>query len=183
MPLESSTFRDTPVLRQCPYFRQVLARFECEKTSVRLMSLEAGGVIREHRDEAASLEDGMTRLHVPVRTSPPVIFRIDGEQVHFSAGDTWYLNASCLHGVENRSAQSRVHLMLDCITNPWLEQMFQAAGGVLRAPPPYGDPAIDDANVLEVIASLRAGGTGVGARMADQLETTCAGRTGAQARR
>lgn len=182
MPLENSSFQDTAILAQCPYFREVIARFECEKTSVRLMSLEAGGVIREHRDDGASLDDGITRLHIPIQTSPHVLFRIDGEEVHFSAGDTWYLNAAFRHGVENRSPVARVHLMLDCVTNPWLEQMFEAAGGVLREKPPYGDPAIHDGNVLEVIASLRAGGQGAGMCLAEQLEAIHAGRKSADTR-
>ena len=176
MPLENASFQDTPILLRCPYFREVLDRFECEKTSVRLMSLESGAVIREHRDEGSSLDDGIARLHIPIQTSAEVRFRIDGEEVHFSAGDTWYLNASCLHGVENRSPRDRIHLMLDCIANPWLERLFLAAGGVLREKPPYGDPAIDDHNVLQVIRSLRAGGHEAGARLADQLDTIHAGR-------
>lgn len=176
MPLDGAQFSDTVLLARCPYVRQVLDSFECEKTSVRFMALEPGGVINEHRDAGASLDDGVTRLHIPVLTSPQVLFRIDGEEVHFSAGHTWYLNASCLHGVDNRSAQPRVHLMLDCVTNPWLEQMFVAAGGVLRAPPPYGDPAIHDGNVLEVIAGLLAAGHAAGAGLAAKLKAIHAQR-------
>jgi hypothetical protein len=179
MPLEDSTFQDTAILEGCPYFSEVIRRFECEKTSVRLMSLEAGGVIREHRDSGASLDDGVTRLHIPIRTSPGARFRIDGEEVHFSAGDTWYLNASCLHGVENRGPVARVHLMFDCVTNSWLERVFREAGGVLREPPPYGDRAINDGNALEVAASLRASGHAVAARLADELEAIHAGRRSA----
>lgn len=177
MPLENANYQDTPILQQCPYLRHVLAQFACEKTSVRLMSLEAGAVIREHRDEGSSLDDGIARLHIPIQTSGQVLFRIDGQEVHFSAGDTWYLNASCLHAVHNNSPRDRVHLMLDCIANPWLEELFAAAGGVRRAPHPYGDPAIDDGNVLQVMQSLRAGGHEVGARLADQLDAIHARRT------
>lgn len=176
MPLEQSEFQDTAIFALCPYMREVVDQFACEKTSIRLMSLEPGGVIHEHRDDGASLEDGITRLHIPVRTSPQVLFRIDGEPVHFSAGHAWYLNAACLHAVENRGPLPRVHLMLDCVTNPWLVQMFQAAGGQLREPPPYGDPAIHDGNVHEVITALRAAGHEAGARLADQWSAIHAGR-------
>lgn len=177
MPVDGE-FLDTPLLAQCPYFQQVIDSFPCEKTSVRLMALEPGGVIKEHRDPASSLDDGVTRLHIPVRTSPLVLFRIEGEDVHLSAGDTWYLNASCLHGVVNRSAAPRVHLMLDCVTNPWLEAVFEAAGGVHQPPPAYADPSIHDGNVLDVIANLRAGGHEAGLRLAGQLEATHASRRG-----
>ncbi|MES2610629.1 MAG: aspartyl/asparaginyl beta-hydroxylase domain-containing protein [Pseudomonadota bacterium] len=182
IPVESGRFEDTAILARCPYFRHAIDQFQCEKTSIRLMSLEAGGVIHEHRDAGGSLEDGLTRLHIPVQTSPLATYRIDGEEVHFCAGSAWYLNAGCLHGAENRSPQARIHLMIDCVTNPWLAQIFQAAGGIQRDPPPYGDASIDDDNVLQVIAALRAGGHAASTQLADRLQETHARRTGTAAR-
>ncbi len=169
MPVAGAAYRDTVVLAACPYLRQVLAAFACETTSVRLMALAPGACIKEHRDAGAAFEDGVARLHVPVVTAPEVVFRIDGEAVHFSQGDTWYLNASCQHGVKNGSARTRVHLMLDCIVNPWLEQLFAGAGFVPAAPPKYGDPNINDDNVAEVIARLSALDSDAGRRMAARL--------------
>ncbi len=169
MSIADANFQDTAILQRCPYFQEVINRFECEKTSIRLMSLEAGGVIKEHSDQGTSFQDGVTRLHIPVITSPLVTFRIDGEEVHFSAGHTWYLNANCLHGVQNNSALPRVHLMLDCISNPWLEQVFNDAGFIANAKPKYDDPAINDDNVLEIIERLTAIGNPAGMRIADQL--------------
>lgn len=134
LPIEGARYADTAWLDRCPYLREVIGSFQCEKTSVRLMALEPGALIREHRDPGTALEQGITRIHVPIATTPETIFRIEGEVVHFAAGHAWYLNASCLHGVENRSATPRVHLMLDCVTNSWLEEMFLAAGGVKREP-------------------------------------------------
>lgn len=182
VPVNGGRFEDTPILARCPYFRHAIDQFQCEKTSIRLMGLEAAGVIHEHRDQGSALEDGLTRLHIPVQTSPLATYRIEGEEVHFSAGDAWYLNASCLHGAHNRSPQARIHLMIDCITNPWLEQLFLSAGGVLRESPPYGDASIHDGNVLQVIAALRAGGHASAAQLATRLEETHARRTGTAAR-
>lgn len=156
MPVEGGRFGDTPILARCPHLRHAIDQFQCENTSIRLMGLEAGAVIHEQRDAGGTLEDGLTRLHIPAQTSPLVTYRIEGEEIHFSAGDAWYLNASCLHGAHNRSTQARIHLMIDCVTNPWLTQLFRDAGGVLRESPPYGDPSIHDGNVLQVIAALRS---------------------------
>lgn len=175
MPVEESNFQDTVLLQRCPYFREVIDSFECEKTSIRLMSLEPGGVIKEHRDKGGAFEDGMTRLHIPILTSAQVMFRIEGEDIHFSAGDTWYLNASCLHGVENHSTEARVHLMIDCVSNAWLEDVFRSAGWVAREVPKYADPSVHDGNVLEVIAALRATGNEAALRIAEQLQATHAG--------
>lgn len=170
IPLESSRFEDTVLLQQCPYFRHIIDSFECEKTSVRLMALDAGARIKPHRDSGASLEDGVTRLHIPIHTSAQTLFTIDGEDVHFSAGDTWYLNASCEHAVYNGGTVARVHLMLDCVSNPWLEAVFVRSGWVARAPSKYADAAIQDGNVDEVIVLLRAAGTPAGLALADQLQ-------------
>jgi len=170
LPIDSEEFQDTEVLEQCAYFREVIARFQCEKTSIRLMSLAAGGVIKEHRDAGSSIEDGITRLHIPIQTTPEVIFTIDHIPVHFSAGDTWYLNASCLHGVRNDSQHARVHLMLDCVSNSWLEQVFSQAGWIPRPQVRYPDPSIHDGNVAEVIARLRQAGFPAGLVLADELE-------------
>nr|WP_315483589.1 aspartyl/asparaginyl beta-hydroxylase domain-containing protein [uncultured Undibacterium sp.] len=170
LPIDSEEFQDTEILEQCAYFREVIAQFQCEKTSIRLMSLAAGGMIKEHRDAGSSLEDGITRLHIPIQTTPEVIFTIDHIPVHFSAGDTWYLNASCLHGVRNDSQHARVHLMLDCVSNSWLEQVFSQAGWIPRPQARYPDPSIHDGNVAEVIARLRQAGFPAGLVLADELE-------------
>jgi len=170
MPVNEGNFQDTALLQGCPYMLEVVDFFQCDKTSVRLMALQSGGIIKEHRDDGTSLEDGITRLHIPITTTPDVLFRIDGEEVHFSAGDTWYLNAACLHGVVNPSSQARVHLMLDCVSNAWLEQVFLDAGWVARPKPKYDDPAIHDGNVQEVIMMLRATGQSAGMQIANRLE-------------
>ena len=139
------------------------------------MALDAGAVIREHRDPGTALADGITRIHVPIRTSPQVLFRIDGEQVHFGAGHAWYMDASCRHAVENRGAAPRVHLVIDCVTNDWLQQLFAGAGFVPKPPPKYGDASINDDNVQHIIASLRATGEPSVLAQAERLAAICRG--------
>ncbi|MDM5179577.1 aspartyl/asparaginyl beta-hydroxylase domain-containing protein [Massilia sp. DJPM01] len=135
MPVDGEPYRDTAILQRCPRLRQVIDSFACDKLSVRLMALAPGAMIREHRDPGTALQDGLTRLHVPIQTSPEVLFTIDGESVHFSAGHAWYLDASCRHAVHNASALPRVHLMIDCVSNDWLAQLFKEAGFIPRAAP------------------------------------------------
>jgi quercetin dioxygenase-like cupin family protein len=147
-------FLDTPLLAECPCFQQVLAGFACETTAVRLMTLAAGGRILPHVDPGGGFEDGVARLHVPIITDPRVLFHIDGETIHFSAGQTWYMNANCTHAVDNDSEIERIHLVIDCIPNDWLRQVFIDAGWAPNPPPKYGDPGITDDNVAAVIAQL-----------------------------
>lgn len=168
IPVDDVAYRNTALLQSLPALQVAINRFECETTSVRLMSLASGAKIKPHRDQYTSLEDGITRIHVPIITSSAVAFCIDGEAVHFEAGYAWYLNASCLHGVDNSSSAARVHLMIDCVTNDWLQALFVMAGGILRESK-YGDPAIDDQNVADVIAGLRAMGNPAALRVAEDL--------------
>lgn len=175
MPVDGVDYANTPQLARCPYLQQVLASFACEKGAARLMALEAGAVIREHRDAGTALADGITRIHVPIHTSQQVLFRIDGESVHFSAGQAWYMDASCRHAVTNGGADARVHLVIDCLTNDWLEALFAGAGFVPRPLPKYGDPSINDGNVGEIIARLRETGAPALAHHADRLAAIAGG--------
>lgn len=170
MALDSDAYADTVILARCPHFQRVLAAFECELLSVRLMALEPGAGIRPHRDPGTGYEDGVARLHIPVCTDPAVLFHIDGESVHFAQGGTWYLNANCLHAVDNRSAINRVHLAIDCVPNAWLDALFARAGHVAPPAARYGERNINDFNVAAVIDALRAGGTPGGRLRAEQLE-------------
>lgn len=170
LAFSNDQFLDTPLLARCPYFRQILQHFKCETCVVRLMALAPGGVIREHIDPGTNFEDGLARLHIPIITAPDVLFWLDGEPVHFAAGGTWYMNANCRHRVENHSAVQRIHLVLDCIPNQWLTDIFNAAGFVANPEPKYGDPNITDANVLEIIAELRQSGSAAALSLAHRLD-------------
>lgn len=173
---DDANYQDTPALGQCPYLQQVLDSFECEKNSIRLMTLAPGSSIKSHRDRGGAFEDGIARLHIPLRTHPDVTFVVEEHTLHMSLGDTWYLNAACTHAVYNRSPQSRIHLLLDCRVNPWLERLFTRSGFIARALSPYGDPLINDNNVQVIIRHLRSGATPADLILAQQLETTYRGR-------
>lgn len=166
---DSAEYADTPILARCPFFRLVMDTFECEKLSVRLMAMAPGTRIHMHYDTGTSFERGVARIHVPIVTAPEVLFMVEDEEVHFDAGQAWYLNADCLHGVRNDSALNRVHLMLDCVVNPWLEHLLAETGFTPEEKPRYGDPAINDGNVDAVIARLLDLDTDAGRAQAARL--------------
>lgn len=122
-PSRPEEFIDTPVLRASPYLDQVLATFACELRSVRLMRLEAGGVIHEHSDFDIGLAHEEVRLHVPVATNDGVDFRLDGRRVVMQPGECWYLDLSRPHSVRNGGATDRVHLVIDAVANDWLREL------------------------------------------------------------
>jgi hypothetical protein len=123
-PTAKTTWQDTPLLDRCPYVREVLAYFHCPLQSVRFMRLKAGSVIREHRDLALSYKDGEVRLHIPVRTNPDLDFRFAGQRVVMAEGECWYHDFTELHSVANRGQTDRIHLVIDCVVNEWLNDLL-----------------------------------------------------------
>lgn len=128
-PTAQGAFADTEILARCAYFQEVLAAFQCELESVRLLRLRAGSHIREHRDYRLALEDGVFRVHVPIETNPNVHFYLQNQRIEMHVGEAWYLNLNLPHRVENYSATDRVHLVVDGIVNDWVRAIIPAAVG------------------------------------------------------
>ncbi len=120
----ATDFAATPILDRCPYFRDVMAVFRCPLTSVRLLRLAAGSSIGEHCDYRLGYEDGEVRIHVPIVTDDAVAFFVAGSRVPMRPGESWYLNVNLPHRVDNRSTIDRIHLVLDCVVDPWLAGVF-----------------------------------------------------------
>ena len=123
----ATEFEDTPMLRDCHYFREVLAAFECPLRAVRLMRLTPGSVIKEHTDLELSVEEGTARIHIPVVTNPDVEFYLNGTRIMLEAGSAWYLRLSDRHSVHNKGATDRVHMVVDATVNGWLRSMIENA--------------------------------------------------------
>jgi aspartyl/asparaginyl beta-hydroxylase (cupin superfamily) len=124
-PSAAADWRDTEVLGRCPALAAAVGSFACELQSVRLLALGPGASIREHRDYRLGYEDGELRVHVPIATSPDVEFLHDGERVEMAAGEAWYLDLNRPHAVANRGARRRVHLVIDCVVNAWLDALLR----------------------------------------------------------
>jgi hypothetical protein len=121
-----NTYVDLEVLERCPYIAEVLAAFHCPLQLVRLLKLSPGSNIKEHRDYNLSYEDGEVRVHIPIQTNPGVEFAVDGTPLAMGEGECWYVNFNLPHRIHNRGAADRVHLVVDCVLNPWLRGMFPA---------------------------------------------------------
>lgn len=115
---------DTPILDKCQYFQQVLAAFECPVHAARLLRLAPGAKILEHRDDFLSGEDGIYRIHIPIITDERVEFFLDGRRLMMAEGETWCIDFGLPHRVTNGSDKDRIHLVIDCIVNEWLESLM-----------------------------------------------------------
>ncbi len=124
-PSQAQFYADTPVLERLPYFKYVIETFKCSLESVRLLKLEAGSHILEHKDYDLGFLRGVIRVHIPVQTDPNIKFYLNGERVLMSEGESWYLDLSLPHRVDNDGTQDRIHLVLDCVVNDWVKALFE----------------------------------------------------------
>ena len=121
-------YKNTELLDRCPYFKEIMDWFKCEKEAVRLLRLGPRSEIKEHVDNDTSYEDGFFRIHIPIITNPEVFFYVDKKLVLMKMGECWYANFQLPHSVENKSAEPRIHLTIDCIRNDWSDKLFADMG-------------------------------------------------------
>jgi quercetin dioxygenase-like cupin family protein len=144
------TYKDTPVFAKMPYIKEITDAWQCEKESIRLLSLAPGSVIKPHKDPGCAYHDGTFRIHIPVVTNPEVYFTIEEDKLQLLAGECWYMNFSATHSIVNQGTTSRVHLIMDGIRNSWTDQLFAAHGYNLSAK----KAAYDAATKANMIAEL-----------------------------
>lgn len=126
-PEDGVVFQPNQSLLQCPYLLSIHDLFECPKETFRVHTLQAGAHIKPHRDIGYRLEDGKVRLHIPVQTHADVAVLLEGEKITMQPGECWYCNFHITHEVHNDSPQHRIHILLDCLVNPWLRELFKNA--------------------------------------------------------
>jgi hypothetical protein len=165
-------YADTPLLEQCPYIQEVIRLFLCEKTSIRLMKLDAGAVINTHHDQDMAYEQGEIRLHIPVSTNSDVAFFIEEERIPMQEGECWYLNLQLAHRVRNDGLTDRVHLVIDCRVNDWVHELFNNPEIAVKkmTTPIQGIPALSNTEKEKIIQELRRQNTPDANRVADALE-------------
>jgi quercetin dioxygenase-like cupin family protein len=166
-PVENVVYQNTSLLEQSPYFKEVLSHFKCELLAVRLMKLEPGAQIKEHKDADLAFEKGEIRVHIPVTTNPLVEFYLDKERMQLKEGECWYMNFNLPHALHNKSNEDRIHLVIDAVVNDWVKELFSTEG-LLRKE--TDAPDYDLSVKKEIIARLREMNTETGNRLADEME-------------
>lgn len=162
-------YKDTPLLEQCLYIKDVLNYLQCEKTAVRLMKLNAGSVIKKHKDAQMNFENGEARIHIPVKTNDQVEFYIEDERINMKEGECWYLNLNLEHNVNNFGSEDRIHLVVDCMVNDWMKETF--AGNVYKKKE-IAKQQYSAGERVKIIEALRRMNTVTSIKMADEMENT-----------
>lgn len=111
-------------LKKCPYLLSIFEMFECTVETFRVHSLDAGASIKPHRDTGFCFEDGKVRLHIPIKTNDKVEILLEKENVVMKPGECWYCNFDILHEVHNKGDEARIHLIIDCMVNDWVRDLF-----------------------------------------------------------
>jgi len=120
-------YRNTALLDDCPYMREVIESFKCPIGRIRLSKMAPHSKINPHRDildEVASVAFDQVRLHIPITTSDQVLFFLGKEQFRMAAGRLYYADFAKTHSVRNDWDQPRVHLFLELKMNDWLRGIF-----------------------------------------------------------
>jgi quercetin dioxygenase-like cupin family protein len=168
-PLNDSIYADTFFLDHCPYIKQLLSTFNCPLMAVRLLKLNAGAIIKEHRDAELCFEKGEVRIHIPVVTDEKVEFYLEGERVVMKEGECWYMNFNLPHNINNFSTTDRIHLVIDAKVNDWVKTLFTSDAIVVKKEIDDSE-MIDAATKKQMIVYFREMGTPTANSMADTLE-------------
>lgn len=163
-------YKDTPLLKRCRYIPEVLQFFQCEKTTVRLMNLSSGSIIKEHCDHELNFEQGEVRFHIPVQTNTGVHFMLENERIIMQEGMCWYLNLSLKHSVRNDGPADRVHLVIDCKTNDWVRNLFAHHALLKKETTENISTSYTRQEQLEIIEQLKIMNTPVSLELAAKLE-------------
>lgn len=161
-------YKNTPLLDKCPYFKEIMDWFKCEKEAVRLLRLGPDSEIKEHVDNDTSYEDGFFRIHVPIITNSEVFFYVDNKLVPMKMGECWYANFQLPHSVENKSHEPRIHLTLDCIRNDWSDKLFAEMGFDVNYVP---EKTYSEEMKQQIIAELMKNPTEINAKIIADLQS------------
>lgn len=86
---------------------------KCERIGkVMFTSLYENSTIPPHIDEGA-YSDYYQRIHIPILTSPDVIFRCGDESINMAPGGVYLFDHKKIHSVENNGLEERIHLIVD----------------------------------------------------------------------
>ncbi len=169
-PQENATYQDTELLAQCPYLKEVLQTFKCPLMAVRLLKLDAGALIKAHRDADLCYEKGEIRLHIPIITHADVEFHLDEEPMQLKAGECWYMNFNLMHRIHNKSGVNRIHLVIDAKLNDWVTSVFESPEIIIKKEIEDIPTTHDEATSKQMILLLREMNTETSNKLADGLE-------------
>ncbi len=122
---DCSAPKATPLIERLPVLERLLDNFGFKIMASRLLKLEPGTYLHEHRDYVYLEDVERYRLHVPIVTNAQAHIVMPGRRIHLSRGYLWKLNPKeAIHSASNFGSEPRIHLMLDCYQNEKLKHLI-----------------------------------------------------------
>lgn len=105
-------------------FDAILQAFPSPPLDATLARLGPGGAVKTHRDISGGVPMGVARFHVPIVTDPEVEFVVNSKRLYMAPGETWNLDTTYPHSLNNRSSVWRIHFILDVKLNEAVAAML-----------------------------------------------------------
>ncbi len=116
----------TPLLEKLPSLLSFFKESGLEVMGARLLRLDPGTFLHEHRDFVYLEPVPRFRLHLPLVTNNSAFITSPGINVHFERGYLWKLDPKqTVHSACNFGGEPRIHLMLDCYLNDTLNALVK----------------------------------------------------------
>ncbi len=113
----------TPLLLKLTELHKFLTESGFNIMGSRLLRLDPGTFLHEHRDFVYLENVPRYRLHMPLITNDQAFITSPGLNVHFKKGYLWKLDPKqTIHSACNFGKAPRIHLMIDC----YVEETLQA---------------------------------------------------------
>lgn len=121
---------NTNMLENSPYIKSIIEYFQnhTRVTLVRVLRLERGNVVKEHRDVTLGLQikKSVIRLTIPVIKEEKADFYLNKTIVPMKPGECWYMRLTDPHRVINKSDRDRINITIDMIPNEWVRNLILA---------------------------------------------------------
>lgn len=116
----------TPLAASMPHLRGFVEELGFHLMGARLLLLEPGTFLHEHRDYVYLEDVPRFRLHVPLSTNAAAFITSPGINIHFKRGFIWKLDPKeTVHSACNFGDTARIHLMMDCYGNDALFALIE----------------------------------------------------------
>lgn len=146
---KGQTYYMTEELKKCPYLQEVLNTFQSNVLTFRTQNLKAGGRIEKHNDGDKGLNSNVVRLNIPVSTNDEVYTYFNNERIPMKNGECWLPDVTKVHEMENRSSETRWHIMIDCDLNDWWKDILQEYGFDFESESQYKHFSLEELQVIK----------------------------------
>ncbi|MCG6313288.1 aspartyl/asparaginyl beta-hydroxylase domain-containing protein [Vibrio vulnificus] len=123
-----TTIRDgevklTDLSCRLPKTTKIIEQLNLDIISVRIAQIGPNGFLWEHVDYKELDDKKKHRLHIPIVTHEDARMCFTNYSICMTYGKIWKLNPTTPHGIYNGSDINRIHIIIDCYENSYLDNI------------------------------------------------------------